>query len=330
MMMTNREQDLISIIVPIYNKQETLERCVDSILSQDYPNFELLLVDDGSTDGSGKICDIYAKKDSRVRSFHKENGGQASARNVGLDHARGEYVGFVDSDDYIDKDMYSLLYSKAVETGSDIAVCGRYVESERGELIQTLFTSDAAYTMEPKEACRNLLLYRGQDSSAWDKIFHVPCFDGVRFPEENRYICEDVAIVYQLLHKARRIVHCGLPKYHYVQYAGSMSHSDFSERTYGLVKYHKQAAADITAWYPDLAEEGEFFYYRGLIHAAMNYIFTDRKLQVGEQIVREVIQYQKAILGNKYLLKRDKLKAVMIRWHLTWLTGIIYRKNRRY
>lgn len=112
--------DLISIIAPVYNAEEYLGECVDSILSQTYENFELILVDDGSPDNSGKICDEYAKKDNRIRVIHKENGGVSSARNVGLDNAKGEYIAFVDSDDIVDKKYLELMYKRIVETDSDM------------------------------------------------------------------------------------------------------------------------------------------------------------------------------------------------------------------
>ena len=105
-----KEGFLLSVIVPVYNiKREYLERCIASICNQTYKNLEILLVDDGSTDGSGAVCDEFAKKDERIRVFHKENGGSSSARNLGIENATGEYLGFIDSDDFIEPDMYELL-----------------------------------------------------------------------------------------------------------------------------------------------------------------------------------------------------------------------------
>ncbi len=116
----------ISIIVPVYKVEPYLRKCVDSILAQTFTDFEVILVDDGSPDNSGKICDEYASKDSRVRVIHKENGGLSSARNAGIDVARGKYLGFVDSDDYIEKDMYELLYDNIVKEQADLSICGIY------------------------------------------------------------------------------------------------------------------------------------------------------------------------------------------------------------
>ena len=113
----------ISVIVPVYNTEKYLKRCIDSILAQSYSDFELLLIDDGSTDASPAICDEYATNDSRVRVFHKPNGGVSSARNLGLDNARGEWIAFVDSDDWIESEMLYLFISKAEKTDSDIVFC---------------------------------------------------------------------------------------------------------------------------------------------------------------------------------------------------------------
>jgi glycosyltransferase involved in cell wall biosynthesis len=114
----------ISIIVPVYDVEKYLKKCVDSILNQTFKDFELILVDDGSPDNSGAICDQYAEKDSRVRVIHKENGGLSDARNAGIEVARGKYLGFVDSDDFVNEDMYKQLYTSIIENNADLSICG--------------------------------------------------------------------------------------------------------------------------------------------------------------------------------------------------------------
>lgn len=123
---------VISVIVPIYNVEKYLPRCIESILNQSFKEFELILVDDGSSDNSGKICDIYAEKDERVKVIHKENGGVSSARNVGIKAVNGEYIGFVDPDDYIDREMYKNLYELCENNNCDIGICklGREVDGK--------------------------------------------------------------------------------------------------------------------------------------------------------------------------------------------------------
>ena len=123
---------LISVIVPVYKAEKYLNQCIESIVSQTYQNLQIILVDDGSPDNCPAICDDWAKKDRRIVVIHKENGGQSSARNVGLDIARGEYVGFVDADDFIDHDMYEILLHSLVSTNVDIVCCGSRIVNEKG------------------------------------------------------------------------------------------------------------------------------------------------------------------------------------------------------
>ena len=122
-----KNNDLISVIIPIYNVEKFLSFCIDSIVNQTYKNLEIILVDDGSTDNSGKICDEYALKDNRIKVMHKQNGGVSSARNVGLNIAKGKYIGFVDSDDYVENDMFEILHNLIIKNNVDISCCNKFV-----------------------------------------------------------------------------------------------------------------------------------------------------------------------------------------------------------
>ena len=119
--------DLISIIIPVYNVEQYLSRCIDSVINQTYKNLEIILIDDGSTDDSGEICDEYALKDNRIKVMHKQNGGVSSARNEGLDISKGNYIGFIDSDDFIEKDMYEFLYDLLTKNNCDISCCNKFI-----------------------------------------------------------------------------------------------------------------------------------------------------------------------------------------------------------
>ena len=253
---------LISVIVPVYNAEKYLEKCVDSILGQTHRELEIILVDDGSTDSSGAICDRYAELDARVVVLHKENGGQATARNMALDIAGGAYIGFVDSDDYIAPPMYSTLLSALTENGCEISVCARYTVGEMTGEEKPVFCSENSLLLTSKEALRRLCVYDRVDSSPCDKLFKKELFDGIRFPAG--YICEDVDVVYRLLDRAEKIVHCGRPMYYYLQRAGSTSRSSFSEKTRGLEIYHKRVYEFVKEKHPELLEEAEYFYFSRL------------------------------------------------------------------
>ena len=150
-----RALPLISIIVPVYNVKDYVEKCLDSICGQTYKNLEIVVVDDGSTDGSGEICDTYAQKDPRVKVIHRENRGVSAVRNEGLDIALGEYIGFVDGDDWIDSDMYEFLYELLIVNEADISVCSHYIEKPGKRKIK--YASDKVLNLIPRDAIRLLV-----------------------------------------------------------------------------------------------------------------------------------------------------------------------------
>ena len=187
---------LISVVVPVYNMERYLERCVDSILAQDYANLELILVDDGSTDESLSICNRYRQTDPRVKVLHQENGGQGSARNAGIDIAQGEYLGFVDSDDTIVTDMYSYLVGLCQDNGAQIAVAGLCAAgAPQGAISETIMEHDEFY---PK------LLADEISSHPCNKLFDRTLWDGIRFPQRNSV--DDMMILPALFDRADRVV----------------------------------------------------------------------------------------------------------------------------
>ncbi len=171
-----KQQDLISVIVPVYNIKEYLERCVDSILAQTWKNLEILLVDDGSDDGTERLVDELEEKDDRIRVFHKENGGSSSARNLGISEARGAYLGFVDSDDYIEPFMYERLYRAIKETGMPVAQGGRREIDEQGNILPDIcIPPKEQMVYNGKDFMRELLRHKG-DCSFCTKLTDVLLF----------------------------------------------------------------------------------------------------------------------------------------------------------
>lgn len=206
---------MISVIVPVYNVEPYLRKCLDSVVGQTYRDLEILIIDDGSTDGSGIICDEY-KVDERVKVFHTENRGLSAARNLGLDEATGDWIGFVDSDDWIEPDMYEVLIDRALEAGADVVECGWFQEYEqravkRKYLDQKLSGADAL----------SALIHGSLSDVSWDKVWKKRCFEEIRFPENRVY--EDIAITYKIFEAAGCVVSIETCKYHYLQRAGSLT-----------------------------------------------------------------------------------------------------------
>lgn len=178
---------MISIILPIYNAEQYLHRCIDSILAQSYTDFELLLVDDGSTDGSDAICDEYAVKDNRVRVFHKANGGVSSARNLGLDNAQGEYITFCDADDYVGVDWLAG-FSEAIASNADLAIQGYYA-IEGNNTQEKVFAPCQGDTIEDKRLLITLLMREEMYGYLWVKLFRRQIIEeySIRFDEQSTF-----------------------------------------------------------------------------------------------------------------------------------------------
>lgn len=210
-------ENLISVIVPVYRVEKYLVRCIESIREQTYPNLEIILVDDGSPDCCPYICDKYAEKDRRIVVIHKENGGLAEARNAGLEVARGEYIGFIDSDDYIHPDMYNCLLKELIKNQADISVCGvkkvytdnNYVsEDERKEHIRVYSGTQAVENIFDAELYLCSVV-------AWNKLYKRVLFDDIKYPAGKLH--EDEFITYQLFYKSDKVVYIENKYYYYFQ-----------------------------------------------------------------------------------------------------------------
>ena len=228
------DKPLISVIIPVYNIEKYLERCVNSVCNQTYENLEILLVDDGSTDNSGKLCEQLAQKDHRIKVFHKENGGSSSARNLGLANAQGEYVGFVDSDDYVSVDMYQLLYDATVEYHTDVVQVGRDEIDEEGNMLPNICEPpEESEVIASEDFLREMLMHRG-DCSFCTKLIRRELLAGEGFPVGE--LNEDFKLMVQLLQKTDCVVSLPRQTYHVFYRIGSNTRKESKEnfsRVYG-------------------------------------------------------------------------------------------------
>ena len=218
---------LISVIIPIYKVEPYLRKCVDSVLLQTYTNLEIILVDDGSPDNCGKICDEYAEKDSRVKVIHKTNEGVASARNFGLNTATGEYIGFVDSDDWIEPNMYECLLNNILQNECDISMCEFFVERKN---INIWHIPTNKKIVEADEIIK-LSFLNTNFYALWSKLYNRKIFADIRYPE-NITNGEDFFVFFSIMDKSKNISFVKLPLYHYIFRESSITHSNFSELKY--------------------------------------------------------------------------------------------------
>ncbi|NBJ97536.1 glycosyltransferase [bacterium 1xD8-48] len=257
--------ELISVIVPVYNIEKYIERCIESITSQTYSNLEIILVDDGSADDSGRICDRYKIKDPRINVIHKCNGGLSTARNAGIARAKGDYIGFVDGDDYISQDMYEKLLWYMKED-VDITCCGRtYILPRRKRREYCLGRIEK---FSKTEAIEEILLSRKICISACTKLFRRNLFDDLRFPTGR--ICEDIPTVYNLIKRARNLIHIGEAKYFYYYRENSISHKEFYPQRTDYIVFMKYIYKDVKKNYPQLILQAEAGYIISLLNTLDN------------------------------------------------------------
>lgn len=264
-------EPLVSIIVPIYNVEPYLKKCIDSIINQTLTNIEIILVNDGSTDNSGNIIDEYAKKDKRIIAIHKENGGQASARNMGLDIASGKYIGFVDSDDWIELDMYENLYKKIKHTNSDICICGRRAYNEDGKLSNAINLQDEIIDFNKNNDKKHILdkFFYSYTVVVWNKLYKNEIINNnnIRFKDVNYVGSEDALFNYCVLSSAKRITSIENIYYNQLSREGSTARTykpGYMNRTANMIKCMSDYSKKINSMmiYNDLSPLFLLFFYQ--------------------------------------------------------------------
>lgn len=257
---------MISVIIPVYNVSKYLSRCINSVRTQAHVK-EILLIDDGSTDDSGILCDAYAAMEPLVKVLHKENGGLSSARNAGLDLAQGEYVAFVDSDDFLEPGAYEKLLSCAQRHEADLVCAGR------SDLIggigdKTLgLCPETEETVTGPEFVARMFTWQGVDSAAWDKLYKRSLFDGLRYPEGK--ICEDVPVTYRAALKANKVALLPEPVYVYYHRPGSITTAPVSQKSFHFAAHTQAICQDIKARCPEILPQARYLRVWSLAHPMM-------------------------------------------------------------
>lgn len=266
--MEKEEWPLVTAVIPVYLAQRYLRRCVDSVLSQTYQNLQIILVDDGSPDGSPQICDEYAKQDERILVIHKRNGGVSSARNAALDAANGEFVTFIDSDDYIAPDLVEQLLITYSCFGGGIPICTVTREPEKIRL----GICGEGVVLTPREAMRELTLLNVERPrfEGWSvgKLFERSLFSEIRFPE-GISLGEDLAVIYRLFDRAGKIVFVDTAKYFYYNNPCGAVNCDISRKDLlgilgiwdGFHEFVKNKYPEIADCVKDRAAIGAVIYY---------------------------------------------------------------------
>ena len=249
-------QHLLSVIVPVYNVEKYLSDCLNAIINQSYKNLEIILIDDGSTDTSGRICDRYQKKDSRIRVIHKKNEGCSIARNIGIKNARGDLIAFVDADDIIDCQMYEILINNLDMTYSDVSAC-TYVKEYEINRIQPVEKQKVIPTplvLEKNDIFLSITrIEKSLEGYIWNKVWKRNLIDGCFF-REDIVMCEDSIFTWEILKKAKRACYCDLPMYHYLIQSFSATRNSSVEKYMGALISYELMLEDAVVFSEDIVK----------------------------------------------------------------------------
>lgn len=307
-------QELISVIMPIYNVEKYLDRSVGALLNQTYQNMEIILVDDGSTDNSGKMCDAFSRKDARVRVFHKENGGSSTARNVGIREAKGAYIGFCDSDDYSEPDLYENLL-RIFEEQKDVVIAQAMASyfAEDGTLISGPYRDSGNVNYIPKEEMFRMLMMHVGDSSFCTKLIRADYMKKFLFPEGE--LNEDFELLLRMLDGVEGIYSLEKNGYNIELRRGSNTRNVFNKVYYNAMIVNSNKAYRIMEEkYPEYREETERFCFFQrldyLLHIPVSEM--NKANAMYPVIIKELRAGRKMIKKNQYLLPKEKRNLLIL------------------
>lgn len=317
-------KDTISVIIPIYKVEKYLEKCIQSVINQTYTNLQIILVDDGSPDNCGKICDEYSKKDSRIEVIHKANGGISDARNVGISKANGKYITFVDPDDYILKNMYEILYENLIKNNADISIC-KYKYIKETEKIDYKLDTNNVVVMNKMQAMKELLINKTITNHLWNKLYKKETFDNIQFPTGKKY--EDLYVMYLLFEKSSKIVYQDTTKYIYINREQSILHNKNPNMIQDYINCINNRYMYLSNKYEELEKELNY----NLLFSILNYHVMAIGGKLKEFYNSEVMENEYKKLKNiKKDVKKSKMyKKLCIKYRI-FLYILLFNKNFTY
>lgn len=306
----DKEQPLISVIVPVYNVEKYLKKCVNSITSQTYENLEILLVDDGSTDSSGQICNEFEKNDARIKVIHKKNGGLSDARNAGLDRAKGQYYAFIDSDDYIQDNTIEIMLNAVKKNKSEISVCNMIRFLEAGETVQFYCPTNHEVLYQGNQRYKTL-----NQPSVCNKLFEAKLFEGIRFPKGKYY--EDTFVYHEVLYRANNIVLTGTDSYWYLSREDSIvGQPQYTERYFDFIEaVYKRADFLLKHDVQPYAKEACLSLYAAIANAESN-IEENTKTIEKFSIARKqyTLAYNELMKTKNQIGIKQKLRLMLLKY----------------
>ena len=305
------EEDLITIVIPIYKVENYLDKCVKSVINQTYKNLEIILVDDGSPDNCPKKCDEYEKKDTRIKVIHKENGGLSDARNAGIDIAKGKYITFIDSDDYVSEDYFEYMYNLLKQNNTKMSTCEtQVVNIEKETEMETQFVENIEI-LTKRDLFYKILFAQKSDVSAYSKLYETELFKDIRYPKGVVY--EDTATTYKLIEKCDKIATGNKKCYFYCTRPDSISKmKGFNKNELDYIKNTDEMLAYIKEKYPDLKEAVNRFDLYANFRILRLLLFTNpRDKKREKETYKKIKEKRSDVLKYTDTPKRDKIAILL-------------------
>ncbi len=306
---------MISVIIPVYNAQDTLEACVESVRLQDISDIQIILVDDGSTDDSGDICEAFAQRDNRIKVIHQSNSGPSGARNAGIDIAEGEYLSFIDSDDKVEPTYLSYLLSLIhYDSRCKISQANHWIQ-RNGKLTCNAPDDGKITIFSRSEAAQAVLFQDKIDVSGCGKLYHRSVFDSIRYPEGR--IFEDTWLFGELLKQTDTYVYGSKPQYHYVLRDGSLTRSAYTSRNLEYIEAAEKLANDLI----EITPECKTGAIRKVNHARLSVLrymehCGKEDKEIRNQLRRQVLEDAETYLNHPQTPRRDRIAVELLKMGL--------------
>lgn len=300
---------LISVILPIYNIEKYINKCMKSIFLQTYKNLEIIMVDDGSTDNCGMLCEEYAKNDNRIVIYHKENGGLSDARNYGIEHAHGEYITCIDPDDYVDSDYIEYLYYILKKYNTCMSICQHRIYYDNGSMKDKGSKGDE--NIQTKMCLERMLYHDVIDTSAWAKLYKRSLFNTVKYPKGR--IFEDIATTYALMMQCETIAVGYESKYNYIFHNNSIVNGKFNHNKFDLIDMTDRMALDMMQKYPDLVKAIMRRRVYSRISTLNQMLNADGFEEERKKILDFIAVNKEIILKDPKAPRRDKAAIMLLR-----------------
>lgn len=318
------KEPLISVIIPVYNVEEYLDRCLESATLQTYKNIEIILIDDGSTDNSGKMCDEWAQKDKRIKVVHQENKGVSASRNRGICEAKGKLISFIDSDDEAYSDYLETMYCDLTENNCDLAITKHYVKYPL--TTKEAFSGATTIFNNPKDCLKEMLLCRDVDVSPWGKLYKKSLFKGVEYPEGK--IFEDAATFYSVVFNSKKVILNSTPHYNYIIRRKSISQQYFHKEKLDLIEATNTMCSDIEQKFPDLKAECDVRRMHALLSTLRIFSISKKQSNKTKTELLSLIKEQSKKTKISLLPKRERLALKLLHCYPLFKLTMIIREKR--